>query len=202
MNRLRQALLRFTDPMQFVAQRNTSQFRRLTTCQNHFQATERASLFMHSQHKAAVVFGDHAIVDGTIEVYANGKFSVGSHFFFGRSRLYCAHRVVIGDYVLVSDNVSIMDSDLHPLKASRRRVVADQWAAGRFPDVYTETPGSPVTISDDVWIGFGASILKGVTIGQGAIVGAGALVNADVPSWTVVAGSPARVIREIPKGDR
>jgi acetyltransferase-like isoleucine patch superfamily enzyme len=60
----------------------------------------------------------------------------------------------------------------------------------------------PVKINDRVWIGFNSIILKGVTIGEGGIVGAGSVVTKDVPPYTIVAGNPARVIREIPIDER
>jgi phosphonate metabolism protein (transferase hexapeptide repeat family) len=53
----------------------------------------------------------------------------------------------------------------------------------------------PVTIGHDVWIGHGAVILPGVTVGTGAAVGANAVVTRDVAPYTIVAGSPARVLR-------
>lgn len=57
----------------------------------------------------------------------------------------------------------------------------------------------PVRIEDHAWVGFNVIILKGVTIGEGAIVAAGSVVTKDVPAFTVVAGNPARVIRELPR---
>ena len=54
-----------------------------------------------------------------------------------------------------------------------------------------------VTIQDDAWIGAGAIILPGVTIRQGAVVGAGSVVTKDVPPYAIVAGNPARVIRQL-----
>jgi galactoside O-acetyltransferase len=58
----------------------------------------------------------------------------------------------------------------------------------------------PVRIGDKVWIGFGASILKGVNVGEGSVVGAKAVVTRDVPPYTVVAGNPARVVRQLREG--
>jgi acetyltransferase-like isoleucine patch superfamily enzyme len=55
---------------------------------------------------------------------------------------------------------------------------------------------APITIGDDVWIGFRAIILSGVTIGEGSIVGAGAVVTKDVAPYSIVGGVPARLIRK------
>jgi maltose O-acetyltransferase len=60
--------------------------------------------------------------------------------------------------------------------------------------------GGDVTIGTRAWIGYRAIILHGVTIGEGAVVGAGSVVTHDVPPYTVVAGSPARIVGERPRG--
>lgn len=54
---------------------------------------------------------------------------------------------------------------------------------------------APIRVGNDVWIGAGAIILKGVTIGDGAVVAAGAVVSRDVPAYSIVAGNPARVVK-------
>jgi maltose O-acetyltransferase len=61
-------------------------------------------------------------------------------------------------------------------------------------------PVRPIFIGDDVWLGTRVIVLPGVTIGNGAVVGAGSIVTKDVPSMAIVAGNPARVIRQ--RGDR
>lgn len=52
-----------------------------------------------------------------------------------------------------------------------------------------------IIVGDDVWVGYGATILSGVHIGQGAVIAAGAVVNKDVPPYAIVGGIPAKVIK-------
>jgi virginiamycin A acetyltransferase len=56
-----------------------------------------------------------------------------------------------------------------------------------------------VVIGNDVWIGYGAILVAGVTIGDGAVIAAGAVVTKDVPPYTVVGGVPAKLIKKIEK---
>ncbi len=76
----------------------------------------------------------------------------------------------------------------------RRTDVAD-WMRGHKD--WTHVAIAAVTIADRAWIGFGATILKGVTVGEGAVVAAQSVVTRDVAPWTVVAGNPAREIRRM-----
>ena len=67
------------------------------------------------------------------------------------------------------------------------------------PENRSATYGRPVVIEDKVWIGINATILPGVRVGYGAIIGANSVVTKDVPPMTVVAGNPARIIKELKK---
>ncbi len=58
---------------------------------------------------------------------------------------------------------------------------------------------APIVIADKVWLGMNVTVLKGVTIGEGSVVAAGSIVTKNVPPWTLVAGNPARIIRELPR---
>ncbi|MBY5377327.1 hypothetical protein HFN07_28555 [Rhizobium leguminosarum] len=82
----------------------------------------------------------------------------------------------MGDEVFIADQVIIRDWDGHTI-------------VGR-PDK------APIRIGNHVWIGMRAVILKGVTIGDGAVVAAGAIVTKDVPPGAVVAGNPAKVVKD------
>jgi maltose O-acetyltransferase len=90
--------------------------------------------------------------------------------------------IAIGDDVQIGPNVQLL-TPTHPLEAEARRA---KWEAGR-----------PITVSSNVWLGGGAVILPGITIGEDSVVGAGSVVTRDVPAGTLVAGNPARVIREL-----
>jgi acetyltransferase-like isoleucine patch superfamily enzyme len=122
-----------------------------------------------------------------------GAVVIGSRTFIGNSFLVCASRITIGDDVLISWGVTIVDHNSHSLYFAERRDDNILWWRGE--KVWDNVKISEVNISDKVWIGFGASILKGVTIGEGAVIGAGSVVTKDVPPWTVVAGNPATVIK-------
>jgi galactoside O-acetyltransferase len=109
--------------------------------------------------------------------------------------LVCAESITIGDDVLMSWGVTVVDHDSHSLAWSQRRNDVLDWGQGRKD--WTHVPVAPVTIQNKAWIGFGVSILKGVTIGEGAVVAAGSVVSRHVAPWTAVAGSPARKIRDL-----
>lgn len=94
-------------------------------------------------------------------------------------------RILIGDKVMFGPNVTVVGGNHN---TSQR---------GRFMyDVIQKRPedDQDVVIEDDVWVGCGAIILKGVRIGRGSIVAAGALVNREVEPYSIVGGVPARVI--------
>jgi maltose O-acetyltransferase len=92
------------------------------------------------------------------------------------------NEVRIGNHVMIGPAVQIYTA-AHPLQAGPRNQGLEV--------------AKPIAIEDNVWIGGSAVLLPGVTVGTGAVVGAGAVVTRDVPANVVVAGNPARVIREI-----
>lgn len=120
---------------------------------------------------------------------------VGQRTFIGKGLLVAAQSIEIGADVLLSWGVTIVDHQSHNLDFSKRADDVTNWLTGKKD--WAHVAIEPVRICDKVWIGFGASILPGVTIGEGAIVGAASVVTRDVEPWTVVAGNPARVIRKL-----
>jgi galactoside O-acetyltransferase len=108
--------------------------------------------------------------------------------------------IEIGDDVLISYGGILADSDNHSTNLSLRRGDLARWRSGNYD--WTHAPIKPIRIENGAWLGARVIILKGVTIGEGAIVGAGSVVRSNVPPFTIVAGNPAEIIREIPPHER
>jgi acetyltransferase-like isoleucine patch superfamily enzyme len=136
------------------------------------------------------------------DVGVRGQVTVGGCTLVNGARIICDAEVEIGDYTLISWNVVLMDAyRVLPNPAARRRELeCVPWRRPRCLEV--EGPARPVRIGRNVWIGFEACVLPGVSVGEGAVVGARAVVAADVPPYAVVAGNPARVIRYLEEGNQ
>jgi acetyltransferase-like isoleucine patch superfamily enzyme len=126
---------------------------------------------------------NHRVLLSTWE--AGAILEVGKNFAMSGGTICACNKILIGDNVAVGANTTIVDTDFHPLNAQERQVANSQAAT------------APVVIQNDVFIGMNCLILKGVTIGRGSVVGAGSVVTKDVPPCVIVAGNPARVLREI-----
>lgn len=114
-----------------------------------------------------------------------GRLTVGRHAIIARDvHIDFTGEVVLGNDVTLSAGAEIY-SHSHPIKAG-------------FTSEQKETTLHRVEIKDGTWVGAHAIILPGVrSIGPNAVIGAGAVVTKDVPPNTVVAGNPARVVREL-----
>jgi acetyltransferase-like isoleucine patch superfamily enzyme len=123
-----------------------------------------------------------------------GSVSVGENTTLVGVVLMCAERIEIGRRVTISYNVTIADSDFHPRDPALRKQDAIANAPDGDQQQRPPVVCRPVIIEDDVWIGIGAIILKGVRIGRAARIGAGSVVTSDVPPGAEVSGNPARII--------
>ena len=150
-----------------------------------------------------ISIGSKTLVSGELLIFPHGgEIKIGDWGYLGEnSRIWSAASVLIGDRVLISHDVNIFDSLTHPLNPRERHEQFRSIVESGHP-TNVKLDGEPIVIEDDVWIAAGAIILRGVTIGKGAIVGAGAVVITDVQSFAIVAGNPARVIRELKEDER
>jgi acetyltransferase-like isoleucine patch superfamily enzyme len=152
------------------------------------------------QPSCSLVVGAESLVDGSIAFERpHATIAIGQRTFMN-GRLIAAERITVGDDVLMAWGVTVVDHDSHSLAFSRRADDVRMWARGEKD--WSHVTIRPVSIGARAWIGFDAVILKGVTIGEGAVVAARAVVTRNVDPWTVVAGNPARVIRQLGEHER
>lgn len=142
------------------------------------------------------IVGNDVILDPTggriieINVQPGATLKMGNEVYinYGVS-ITCAIRISIGNKCLIGPEVLIMDDDGHP---TDWRIRYDYHPSGPETRV-----GGPIEIGDSVWLGARSIILKNVTIGSGSVVAAGAVVTHSVPFGVLVAGVPARIIRQL-----
>lgn len=100
--------------------------------------------------------------------------------------------VIIGNFVSIAQNVCFLLDVEHYL--NHISVYPFKVKMLELCDTESFSKGN-IVIEDDVWIGYGATIMSGVSIGQGAVIAAGAVVTKDVPPYAVVGGVPAKIIK-------
>lgn len=146
-----------------------------------------------------IKIGKNSVMLGRLESQSEGKITVGDHCYFAfKSKIGSVCSVTIGNCVGISSYVHVYDNNTHPTSRAvwhdycQRGFEGDHWK-------WKHADCAPVVIGNDVWIGEFSAVMKGVTIGDGAIVAAHAVVTKDVPPYTLVAGNPARVVKELPR---
>ena len=123
------------------------------------------------------------IGDGTKIRCHEGEVEIGAKTVIGQECTISAYqRVRIGEQCVIADRAMFIDFD-HGIVEVERPI--------RQQGIYKRD----VVVGSNVWIGYGACVLRGVTIGDNSVVGTNAVVTKDVPANAVVAGVPARVIR-------
>ena len=157
----------------------------------------RTGVFVHWVNGGGrIILGDHVLVDGlcaftftqrhidepTLEIGDFSELGHGCSFTIGK-------KITIGQHTRIAMNCLLFDTGGHPLDAEARRA--------HQPAPTQEV--RPIVIGDDVWIGQRSIIMPGTRIGDGAIISAGSIVRGTVAPYTLVAGSPARVVVPIPR---
>lgn len=99
----------------------------------------------------------------------------------------------IGNYVSIASNVWFILGGNHQMNTYSNYPIASMFIE-LCPEKDALTKGK-IIIEDEVWIGANVTILSGVTIGKGAIIAAGSVVTKDVPSYSIIGGNPAKIIR-------
>lgn len=138
-----------------------------------------AGLLKMGKHARIIVNGSFTIFDRAVIFVNDGAIlKLGDNSYINsNASIHCFKEITIGNNVVISEGVSIRDSDNHILKGASSPML------GR------------IEIKDNVWVGLNVTILKGVTVGEGSVIAAGAVVTTDVPSKSLVGGVPAKIIK-------
>jgi acetyltransferase-like isoleucine patch superfamily enzyme len=211
--RVRQAVRDFTLPAPRVitrpilwallAARAASEFaRRVLVCEPLFKAhcrrygrRVRTGPFLHWVHGPGdIVLGDDVLIDGKCHFLFAARFAdrptltIDDRTYIGHDcQFTVGRRITIGRHCLLAARVCLFDSDGHSIDPAAR-------LAGLPPPPESS---KPIVLGNNVWVGTGALILKGVTIGDDSIVAARAVVTHDIPSGVLVAGNPARIVKHL-----
>jgi acetyltransferase-like isoleucine patch superfamily enzyme len=130
----------------------------------------------------------------------------GTHFIFDPNGFYNFENIEVGDYVSLGDGATLLCSE-SKIRIGNKVMFGPNVTVvggdhntsllGKYMyDIHDKNPedDQDVIFEDDVWVGSGAIVLKGVTVGRGSIIAAGALVNKNVQPYSIVGGIPAKMI--------
>jgi acetyltransferase-like isoleucine patch superfamily enzyme len=152
---------------------------------------EGSNILVPSQ--ALLLLGSECYIGRHVELGPGGRIEIGADTSL-QDRCILLGEVKVGRYCRFAPNVFI-SSGQHYFDLQPTWLIRDQdEQAGRDPRL-SAAHNARVTVEDDCWIGINTVVMRGTTVGKGAIVGAGSIVTADVAPYTVVAGTPAKVIR-------
>lgn len=123
----------------------------------------------------------------TIIVAKNGgKINIGSHVCMSGCTLYSMDSITVGSHTDIGSGCKIIDNDFHPLPYSQRAP----------KEQLDKVKKLPIVIGEGCFIGANSIILKGTTLGRNVVVGAGSVVCGTFPDNVIIAGNPARIIKE------
>ncbi len=179
-------------------------YRQVATIHRSAQLLDGAKIENALKDPNIINVGANTVLQGVLLVFGHGgNIEIGQWCYLGLdSRIFSAVKVKIGDRVLISHGVNIQDTNCHPLEADVRhehfvKIVMEGYPRDAGSRTVADIVSAPILIEDDVWIGCNSIILKGVTIGARSIVAAGSVVTKDVPAGSIVAGNPARVVKQL-----
>lgn len=121
----------------------------------------------------------------SIAVKNNAILKIGKNCGFSGVSIFCSNKITIGNNVTCGGNVSIWDTDFHPINFKARRL-----------NTIEEIRNKPVEIGNDVFIGANSLILKGVVIGDRSVIAAGSVVTKSIPSSEIWGGNPAVFLKK------
>jgi acetyltransferase-like isoleucine patch superfamily enzyme len=152
--------------------------------QTHFKAFSFRKVLTHGR-------GLH--LGARTKIWAPLRVTVGDNVYIGKD-VHIEANCRIGDYCLIANRVAIVGRYDHDFTVVGYPIRFAPWVGShRFINPHAS---EQAIIEDEVWLGYGAIILTGVTIGRGCIIAAGSVVTRDIPPYSIAAGVPAKVIAQ------
>jgi len=150
---------------------------------NMIQERVTITSFNYNKKGLRIILNEKANIKHDVILQGSGDIVLGKNSFVGSFSVIGSNDLVkIGSDVMIAQSVSIRDTD-------------HQFGKKEVPMNTQGITTAPVIIEDDVWVGYGAVITKGVRIGKGAIIGANAVVTKNVEPYSIMGGVPAKLIR-------
>ena len=115
-----------------------------------------------------------------------GKIDIGEGVYMSGCTIYSVDSITIGKKTDIGSGCKIIDTDFHPLPYSQRHPV----------EQLDKAKHRPIVVGEGCFIGANSIILKGTTLGKNVVVGAGSVVCGTFPDNVIIAGNPARIIKE------
>jgi acetyltransferase-like isoleucine patch superfamily enzyme len=173
--------------------------------ENIYLDTSYGFAAFHSKRKVGFELGE---ASGTYDrasfvVGEDGTVKVGSYTVLNGTIIVCNDQVTIGNHCLIAWGSVITDTwaDFGNAPIEKRREVLRFAAKDKWRRLLPIDSPRPVILEDNVWVGFDAVILPGVTLGRGCVVGSKTIVSEDVPPYAIVVGNPSRLVRYLDADD-
>lgn len=152
-----------------------------------------------------LTFGDNVILNSDFEgsntslttkvkfvTGIDGTVKIGDNCDFNGTCIVAYSEIEIGNCCQFASSTLISDTDFHPVEPDERR---NQMQGN--PYSFDKVSKKKIKIGNNVWVGWGAIILKGVEIGDNSIIAAGAVITSNVPENSIAAGNPAVIVKKI-----
>lgn len=185
-----------------------SDFYRLATIGPFLEVKNGAILKNESGNPSRINIGHHCSIYGLLACKTGGLIQIGNYSSIQDGvSIQCLQQVTIGSFTAIAGGTVITDNNTHPTGiedwiAHRIRISPGGPGYPGLGNGWELSESAPVSIGDGVWVGTGSAILKGVSIGDGAIIARGSVVTKDVEPYTIVAGNPARKVKDRPMPER